>query len=303
MILIKAHGLYGNKWSEIAKLLPGRTENSVKNHWNCSLKKKLDNYLASCPASKHPRFGNKPETGTHFVEAKQSLSTKCLQIELMDGGNGGESCCLDLALGCSSNSSNHRPSTCSKIELFLDKNDTSHSTPDYLSCNDKDFTMSCSFRPRQHSDIHDNPETSLDWPYSYTGLCYEPIQNANSNIFLSTGRFPSTGSFIRQPNRSISVPPSRSHINSSCSPKAILRRAAMSYDNVPSIIRKRAIQRDVSTQDNVDDSLNEVQKVDDDDGVQNLREYVFFPPKYQKVEKFAAIKSVGKCLESAFADA
>ncbi|XP_077226167.1 transcription factor MYB3R-2-like [Tasmannia lanceolata] len=42
--LIRAHQLYGNKWAEIARFLPGRADNSIKNHWNCSVKKKLDSY-------------------------------------------------------------------------------------------------------------------------------------------------------------------------------------------------------------------------------------------------------------------
>uniref|UniRef100_A0A7N0T0K7 Uncharacterized protein n=1 Tax=Kalanchoe fedtschenkoi TaxID=63787 RepID=A0A7N0T0K7_KALFE len=40
-MIIKLHGLLGNKWSLIAGRLPGRTDNEIKNYWNTHIKRKL----------------------------------------------------------------------------------------------------------------------------------------------------------------------------------------------------------------------------------------------------------------------
>ncbi|KAL9247737.1 hypothetical protein vseg_021138 [Gypsophila vaccaria] len=40
-LIIQYHAAIGSRWSLIAKQLPGRTDNDVKNYWNTKLKKKL----------------------------------------------------------------------------------------------------------------------------------------------------------------------------------------------------------------------------------------------------------------------
>ncbi|TMW97909.1 hypothetical protein EJD97_004805 [Solanum chilense] len=40
-IILELHAIWGNRWSTIARNLPGRTDNEIKNYWRTHLKKKV----------------------------------------------------------------------------------------------------------------------------------------------------------------------------------------------------------------------------------------------------------------------
>ncbi|XP_030475601.1 transcription factor MYB3R-3 [Syzygium oleosum] len=256
LALMNAHRAHGNKWAEIAKVLPGRTDNSIKNHWNSSLKKKLDFYLAT---------GKLPPVAKSGLQNGSKDASKPTSAKRLLGCNKGANLIPQNSLGnagtCKLEEENQdklelmaRHQEACESSSFLRSESADSGSAEFKSRIDASTNLEVLARSEDsgacgRSDHKDVGTTPPEQALVYGCLCYEPPPlesciplDSEMNVHLLKQTCYSSPASPASPASFLTPPCERTSVFCIQSPESILRFAAETFPNTPSILRKRKTQ-------------------------------------------------------------
>ncbi|KAL7257782.1 hypothetical protein ACSBR1_003986 [Camellia fascicularis] len=138
-LIIELHAVLGNRWSQIAAQLPGRTDNEIKNLWNSSIKKKLKQ--KGIDPNTHKPLSNAES------EEKASGGSKSNELTNVEAENSDKGMAIHKSKRASVATENYFENNCNNNmttppstthEFFLDRFVSSHESST-AACKTSDF--------------------------------------------------------------------------------------------------------------------------------------------------------------------
>ncbi|KAL5767034.1 hypothetical protein ACOSQ2_013817 [Xanthoceras sorbifolium] len=186
-LIIELHAVLGNRWSQIAAQLPGRTDNEIKNLWNSSIKKKLR------------QRGIDPNTHKPLSEVETTDKEKQQQLLTINKNNNERSCGdskekhpLEVSSSSKFNNNNMTSSTTTTTtpqtqEFFLDRFASAASNESSTTSCRPDFVgyfpfQKLNYGPNIGLSVNPNSTTTASLYFNPNSTSSEMIPELNSSM-------------------------------------------------------------------------------------------------------------------------